>query len=122
MHMASKNIKELLKKTKQRRKAQIELSCGDVAEMFWTPLTLAEENKLREAVGNDQRADAYGIKVLVNKAEYEDGSKMFSVGDIAELRNEYAKKDVEEMMLALLTNGGMLADADMKSTSKGAED
>ena len=119
--MASKNIKDLLKKTKKRRRAEIELSTGDVVEMFWIPLTLTEENKMREAVGTDNRADAYGIKILVAKAEYEDGEKMFSVGDIGSLRNEYAKKDVEEMMLALITNGGSLADADMKSTAEGAK-
>ena len=120
--MASKNIKDLLKKTKQRRRAEVELCTDEVIEMFFWPLTLAEENKMREAIGPDKRADAYGIKLLVAKAEYEDGEKMFSIGDIGALRNEYAKKDVEEMMLALMTNGGSLADADMKSTAKGAED
>lgn len=120
--MASKNIKDLLKKTKKRRRAEVELSTGDVVEMYWMPLTLAEENKVREAVGSDNRADAYGLKVLIAKAEYEDGTKMFSPTDAGELRNEYAKKDVEEMMLALLTNGGSLADADMKSAGKGSAD
>ena len=122
MTMASKNIKELLGKTKARRCADIEFTTGEVVKMYFMPLTLTEENKLREAVGNDNRADAYGIKVLVQKAEYEDGTKMFSISDIGYLRNECAKKDVEEMMLALLTNGGSLAETDMKSTAKGAED
>jgi hypothetical protein len=117
----TKNIKELLKKTKQRRRAEITLSTGDVIEMFWMPLTLAEEERLREAVKNDTRSDAYSIKVLVQKAEYEDGTKMFGIEDIGELRNEYGKKDVEEMMLALLTNGGALAEADTKSTAASAE-
>lgn len=119
--MASKNIKDLLKKTKQRRRAEIELSTGDVVEMYWMPLTLTEENKVREAIGTDTRADAYGLKVLIGKAEYQDGTKMFSIADAGELRNEYAKRDVEELMLALIQNGGSLADADMKSTAKGAE-
>lgn len=118
--MASKNIKELLGKTKSRRVAPIELSTGDAFEMYFMPLTLTEENKIREAVGTDTRTDAYGIKVLIQKAEHKDGTKMFDLGDIGYLRNECAKKDVEEMMLALLTNGGSLAETDMKSTAEGA--
>jgi hypothetical protein len=117
----AKNIKELLKATKKRRRAQIDLSTGETVEMFFMPLTLAEENKVRESIGTDTRNDAYGIKVLIAKAEYEDGTKMFGLEDAGALRNEYAKKDVEELMLALITNGGALVDADMKSPSKGAE-
>jgi hypothetical protein len=116
------SIKELLGKTKSRRCADIEFSTGEVIQMYFMPLTLTEENKVREAVGTDTRADAYGIKVLIAKAEYEDGTKMFTVGDTGYLRNECAKKDVEEMMLALLTNGGSLAETDMKSAAAGAED
>jgi hypothetical protein len=117
----AKNIKDLLKATKKRRRAQIDLSTGETVEMFFMPLTLAEENKVRESIGTDARNDAYGIKVLIAKAEYEDGTKMFGLEDAGALRNEYAKKDVEELMLALITNGGMLVDTDMKSANKGAE-
>lgn len=115
------DVRKLLGKTKSRRRAEINLSTGDVFEMFWVPLTIEEENKIREAVSSDARADAYGIKVLVNKAEHEDGTKMFTVGDIGFLRNEVAKRDLEEMMLSLINNSGALLDADMKSTGERAE-
>jgi hypothetical protein len=113
--MASKNIKDLLKLTRQRRKAEITLSTGDVIEMYFKPLTEAEDEKIREAVENDKRNNAYGLRVLVNKAEYEDGSKMFSVTDIPMMRNEYAKADLTAMMEALIFNGGVLAGQDSKS-------
>ena len=113
--MASKNIKELLKKTRQRRKAQITLSTGDVFEMFFAPLTEAEDEKIREAVENDKRTNAYGLRVLVLRAEYEDGEKMFALSDIGMMRQEYAKADLTSMMEALIFNGGVLASEDPKS-------
>lgn len=111
----AKNIKELLKLTRQRRKAEITLSTGDVIELYFKPLTEAEDEKIREAVENDKRNNAYGLRVLVNKAEYADGTKMFSLGDIPTMRNEYAKSDLTAMMEALVFNGGVLAKEDPKS-------
>jgi hypothetical protein len=111
----AKNIKELLKRTRQRRKAEITLSTGDVIELYFMPLTEAEDEKIREAVESDKRNNAYGLRVLVNKAEYEDGSKMFTLGDIPAMRNEYAKSDLTAMMEALVFNGGVLAKEDPKS-------
>lgn len=113
--MSSKNIKELLKRTRERRKAQITLSTGDVVEMFFIPLTEAEDEKIREAVADDKRSNAYGLRVLVNKAEYEDGSKMFTLADLPSMRQEYAKNDLTAMMEALVFNGGVLAKEDPKS-------
>lgn len=111
----TKNIKELLKRTRQRRKAQITLSTGDAFEMYFTPLTEAEDEKVREAVENDKRSNAYGLRVLINKAEYEDGEKMFTLADAGAMRQEYAKADLTTMMEALVYNGGVLASEDSKS-------
>lgn len=120
--MAAKNIKELLKKTRQRRKAQITLSTGDVFEMFFMPLTEAEDEKIREAVDADKRTNAYGLRVLVNKAEYEDGEKMFTLPEIGMMRQECAKADLTAMMEALIFNGGVLASEDSKSNKGGDKD
>jgi hypothetical protein len=118
----SKNIKELLKLTRQRRKAEITLSTGDVVEVYFKPLTEAEDEKIREAVENDKRNNAYGLRVLVNKAEYSDGSKMFALADIGMMRNEYAKSDLTSMMEALIFNGGVLASEDPKSDQGGDQE
>lgn len=121
--MGSKNVKELLKKTRERRKAEIVLSTGDSFEMYFEPLTEAQDEKIREAVTNDKRSNAYGYRLLISKAEYEDGTKMFSYpGDIPALRNEYAKADTQLMMVALLDNGGVLASEDPKSDQGGDQD
>lgn len=115
----SQNIKELLKLTRQRRKAEITLSTGDVVEVYFKPLTEAEDEKIREAVENDKRNNAYGLRVLVSKAQYADGTKMFALSDIGTMRNEYAKADLTSMMEALIFNGGVLASEDPKSDQGG---
>jgi hypothetical protein len=120
--MAARNIKELLKRTRERRKAQITLSTGDVIELFFVPLTEAEDEKIREAVADDKRSNAYGLRVLVNKAEYEDGQKMFALADIPTMRQEYAKSDLTAMMEALVFNGGVLAKEDPKSDKGGDQE
>jgi hypothetical protein len=117
--MAAKNVKELLKKTRQRRVAQITLSTGDAFEMYFAPLTEAEDEKIREAVESDTRSNAYGLRVLINKAEYEDGEKMFSLAEAGMMRQEYAQRDLNKMMIALIDNGGTLASEDPKSNQGG---
>lgn len=120
--MAIKNVKELLKKTRQRRKAEITLSTGDVVEMYFIPLSESEDERLREAVESDKRSNAYGYRVLISKAEYEDGIKMFTIADLPEMRNENAKYDLQQMMVALFDNGGVLADQDPKSNKGGDQE
>jgi hypothetical protein len=112
----AKNVKELLKATRQRRKVEITLSTGATFDMYFTPLTEAEDEKIREAVKADNSTNAYGLRVLILRAEYEDGEKMFDpVADKGVMRQEYAKADLTTMMEALIFNGGMLASQDSKS-------
>lgn len=113
--MASRNIKELLKLTRRRRKAEITLNTGEVFEMYFTPLSEAEDERIRESAESDKRPNAYGLRVLVARAEYENGEKMFSIADIPMMRNEFAKTDLTLMMEALVYNGGVLASEDPKS-------
>jgi hypothetical protein len=118
----AKNIKEQLKKTRRRRRAEVTLSTGDVIEMYFTPLSEAEDDKIREAVADDKRSNAYGYRVLINKAEHEDGTKMFTIADLPVLRNEYAKSDMNLLMEALVFNGGVLASEDPKSDKGGDQE
>jgi hypothetical protein len=116
----AKNVKELLKATRQRRKVEITLSTGATFDMYFMPLTEAEDEKIREAVKTDNSTNAYGLRVLILRAEYEDGEKMFDpVTDKGVMRQEYAKADLTTMMEALVFNGGMLASQDSKSDQGG---
>jgi hypothetical protein len=112
----AKNVKELLKATRQRRKAEITLTTGASFDMYFTPLSEAEDEAIREAIKNDNTTNAYGLRVLIRNAEYEDGTKMFDpVIDKGTMRQEYAKADLTTMMEALIFNGGMLVGEDPKS-------
>ena len=112
----AKNVKELLKATRQRRKAEITLTTGASFDMYFTPLSEAEDEAIREAIKNDNTTNAYGLRVLIRNAEYEDGTKMFDpVTDKGTMRQEYAKADLTTMMEALIFNGGMLVGEDLKS-------
>ena len=103
----AKNVKELLKATRQRRKAEITLTTGASFDMYFTPLSEAEDEAIREAIKNDNTTNAYGLRVLIRNAEYEDGTKMFDpVTDKGTMRQEYAKADLTIMMEALIFNGG----------------
>jgi hypothetical protein len=90
--------------------------------MYFTPLSEAEDEKIREAVENDRRPNAYGYRVLVSKAEYEDGTMMFNPAETGMLRQEYAKVDLQQMMIALIDNGGVLASEDPKSDQGGDQE
>ena len=112
----AKNVKELLKATRQRRKAEITLTTGASFDMYFTPLSEAEDEAIREAIKNDNTTNAYGLRVLIRNAEYEDDTKMFDpVTDKGTMRQEYAKADLTTMMEALIFNGGMLVGEDLKS-------
>ncbi len=116
----AKNVKELLKATRQRRKAEITLTTGASFDMYFTPLSEAEDEVIREAIKNDNTTNAYGLRVLIRNAEYKDGTKMFDpVTDKGTMRQEYAKADLTTMMEALIFNGGMLVGEDPKSDQGG---
>jgi len=99
---------------------EITLSTGATFDMYFMPLTEAEDEKIREAVKTDNSTNAYGLRVLILRAEYEDGEKMFDpVTDKGVMRQEYAKAYLTTMMEALVFNGGMLASQDSKSDQGG---
>lgn len=117
--MASQDVKQLLAKTGQRRVAEVTLTTGDVFTFWFQPLTEAEDEKIREAVQGDKRSNAYGYRVLVNKAEHQDGEKMFINADIPMMRQNYSQTDMLRVMNALVENGGVLASEDSKSDQAG---
>jgi hypothetical protein len=79
------------------------LSDGSEFEMWVTPLTAAErERATRQAKSDD--ANAFALQLLINKALDENGKKLFSAGEIDVLKNEVKDKDLQALMLAVLTD------------------
>jgi hypothetical protein len=79
----------------------ITLPNGDEFEFYSKPVTLAQRARAQKTAGNDNPTD-FALQLLVMLAQDENGQKLFSPGDIAELRNELPANVVEGLMLQLL--------------------
>ena len=81
----------------------VELSDGSEFEMWVTPLTMAEREKAQKRAGSDD-ANAFALQLLINKAKDENGEALFLAGEIDVLKNEVKDKDLQSLMLAILTD------------------
>jgi len=84
-------------------KKQVELSDGSVFEMWVAPLTMAERERAQKQAKSDD-ANAFALQLLIAKALDENGSKLFSAGEVDVLKNEVKDKDLQALMLAILTD------------------
>jgi len=62
---------------------------------------MAERERATKSAGSND-PNAFAIQLLVQKALDESGQKMFSAGDVAELKNEVRDSDVQRLILALI--------------------
>ena len=74
---------------------------GTEFEFWMTPLTLAERGRAQKQAKSDDATD-FALQLLVAKAVDKNGQKLFSAGEVAELRNELPASVVEALMLQLL--------------------
>ena len=84
-------------------KKTVKLSDGTEFEMWVTPLTMAEREKAQKRSGSDD-ANAFAIQLLVSKAQDSNGERLFNAGEIDVLKNEVKDKDLQALMLAVLTD------------------
>ena len=84
-------------------KKTVELSDGSVFEMWVAPLTMAERERAQKQAKSDD-ANAFVLQLLIAKAMDENGTKLFSAGEIDILKNEVKDKDLQSLMLAILTD------------------
>jgi hypothetical protein len=84
-------------------KKTVELSDGSTFEMWVTPLTMAERERAQKQAKSDD-ANAFALQLLIAKALDDTGAKIFSVGEIDVLKNEVKDKDLQALMLAILTD------------------
>ena len=97
-------------------KKEVELSDGTTFEMWVTPLTMAERERAQRKAKSDD-ATAFALQLLLTKAQDENGRPLFLAGEIDVLKNEVKDKDLQSLMLAVLTDDSD-ADSDMKSTAE----
>ena len=86
-------------------KKTVELSDGSEFEMWVTPLTMAEREKAQKRAGSDD-ANAFALQLLITKAQDDAGPALFLAGEIDILKNEVKDKDLQALMLAILTDQG----------------
>jgi hypothetical protein len=84
-------------------KKSVELSDGSKFEMWVSPLTMAERERAQKQAKSDD-ANAFALQLLITKALDETGAKLFSAGEIDVLKNEVKDKDLQSLMLAIITD------------------
>jgi hypothetical protein len=84
-------------------KKTVELSDGTKFEMWVSPLTMAERERAQKQAKSDD-ANAFALQLLITKALDDTGAKLFSAGEIDVLKNEVKDKDLQSLMLAILTD------------------
>ena len=84
-------------------KKAVTLSDGNEFEMWVTPLTMAERERAQKRAGSDD-ANAFALQLLINKAQDQNGEALFLAGEIDVLKNEVKDKDLQSLMLAILTD------------------
>jgi hypothetical protein len=84
-------------------KKVVDLSDGSTFEMWVAPLTMAERERAQKQAKSDD-ANAFALQLLIAKALDESGAKLFSVGEVDVMKNEVKDKDLQTLMLAILTD------------------
>lgn len=83
-------------------KKEVELSDGTIFDLYVTPLTMAERERAQRQAKSDD-PNAFALQLLLSKALDENGTKLFSAGEIDVLKNEVKDADLQALMLAVLT-------------------
>ena len=77
------------------------LDNGDEFEFWSTPLTMAQREKANRDAKSDD-INQFALQLLLTKATDESGSRLFSPGDLAVLKNEVRDDDLQKLMLAVI--------------------
>ena len=77
-----------------------------ILEIYWKPLTIADREAIYKTLVGMNKADdteslEYALQVIMNKAEDENGNKLFNEGDRASLRREIPLTVLTDLMLKM---------------------
>ena len=84
-------------------KKEVELTDGTVFEMWVSPLTMAERERAQKGAKSDD-ANEFALRLLMTKAQDENGQRLFNLGEIDVLKNEVKDADLQKLMLAVITD------------------
>ena len=119
--MAGRAIDKLRKAANLKSSRRLVLlDNGDEFEFWSTPLTMAQREKANRDAKSDD-INQFALQLLLTKATDESGSKLFSPGDLAVLKNEVRDDDLQKLMLAVIQSPeDEEGEIDIKSTGSGA--
>ena len=114
--MAGRAIDKLRKAANLKSSRRlVVLENGDEFEFWSTPLTMAQREKANKDAKSDD-INQFALQLLLTKATDESGSRLFSPGDLAVLKNEVRDDDLQKLMLAVIqTPEDEEDDLDLKS-------
>ena len=96
---------------------------GDVIlTVYWTPLTIADRDTINATLiatnkGQEEGSLDFALQVIINKAEDENGQKLFSEGDKASLRREIPLAVLLDLMTKMQELGEEVSPDAVKSTT-----
>lgn len=94
-------------------KRTVKLNDGSDFEFYSAPLTMSERERAQKMPGGDD-PNGFALNLLVTKAVDDAGQRLFAAGEIAELKTEVMDADLQQLMLAIITNPEEV-EVDMKS-------
>lgn len=101
------------------KKRTVVLANGDEVEFFSKPLTMNERERAQKEAKSDD-AGAFALQLLINKATNAHGTRLFTPGDLAELKMHVRDEDLQKLMLAVLQEPeDEQEETDMKSVGEG---
>ena len=84
-------------------KKTVELQSGGIFEFWCTPLTMAERERAQKGAKSDD-ANEFALRLLMTKAQDENGQRLFKAGEIDILKNEVKDSDLQSLMLAVINS------------------
>ena len=93
-----------------------------ILKVYWTPLTIADRDTINATLiatnkGQEEGSLDFALQVIINKAEDENGQKLFSEGDKASLRREIPLAVLLDLMTKMQELGEEVSPDAVKSTA-----
>jgi hypothetical protein len=93
----------------ERVKKVVTLSDGSEFEFWCKPLVAAEREQAQKDAGTTE-TNAFILQLVVSKCTDENGTKLFTIADIPDLKREVREEDLQKVELAMLNPTEALAD------------
>ena len=93
-----------------------------IVKVYWTPLTIADRDSINATLmrankGQEEGNLNFALQVIINKAEDQDGKKLFAEADKASLRREIPLAVLLELMTKMQEVGEEATPDAVKSTT-----